>query len=74
MAKHNSFTCSPHCGEHCKCEDPENMACNPYWVAGYCPTDGEGDDCQANLVNLRRMPVLDADGTIVEFTLGAKDG
>lgn len=50
---HNSYLCGPH-GEPngCEilpdaCEDKENTACNPYWLPGYCPTEGEGDVCGA---------------------------
>ena len=47
MKMHNSFTCSPHYDEDCGCEDRENEFCNPYWLPGYCPTDGAGDECFA---------------------------
>jgi len=42
--KHDSYICPPHC-EDCECEDPEDEACNPYWIPGFCPTDGEGPLC-----------------------------
>jgi hypothetical protein len=44
--KHDSYTCPPHCGG-CECEDPDSEACNPYWLPGFCPTDGEGTECLA---------------------------
>lgn len=45
--KHDSYVCPPHCYEGCDCDDPENSACNPYWLPGFCPTDGEGTECLA---------------------------
>jgi len=44
--KHDSYVCPPHC-EGCECEDPDSEACNPYWLPGFCPTDGEGTECLA---------------------------
>jgi len=45
--KHNSYVCPPHV-EGCDCKDKDNSWCNPYWVKGFCPTDGEGENCTAD--------------------------
>ncbi len=36
---HNAFTCDPHV-EGCPCDPKDGTACNPYWEAGTCPTEG----------------------------------
>lgn len=66
--RHDSWLCPPHCYEGCECEDTEDSWCNPYWVSGYCPTDGEGDECKANPESLIREPVANAKGQVIGFT------
>ena len=53
--KHNSYVCSPHV-DGCDCPDKEHWVCNPYWLAGFCPTDGEGKECSPNKDVLVRVP------------------
>lgn len=52
---HNSFVCDPHVDD-CACYPRDEMACNPYWVSGYCPTEGKGE-CEADPDRLIRVPV-----------------
>lgn len=61
--RHSTFICSPHV-EGCSCHPRSKMVCNPYCVLGYCPTDGEGDECKADPSRLVRIPVKGG------FTLG----
>ncbi|KKN16455.1 hypothetical protein LCGC14_0975640 [marine sediment metagenome] len=50
--------CSPHV-DGCECgpdqETRDQMWCNPYSVVGYCPTEGEGDECTADRSRLIRV-------------------
>jgi len=55
MVKHDSFLCPPHVDD-CDCDDKVNTVCNPYCVLGYCPTDGAGDECQADPSQLEKVP------------------
>ncbi len=45
--QHNLFICNPHVDD-CECPDEPGLWCNPYSVEGYCPTEGEGDECEAD--------------------------
>ena len=65
--RHNSFICDPHV-RGCECEPRDEFVCNPYCVLDYCPTDGEGEECEADPNRLIRVPVGDA-----SFTYGLKE-
>ena len=70
--KHDPWLCPPHCYEGCECEDRENMVCNPYWVDGYCPTNGEGEECGADPGSLVRIPVENTEGRTVGFSYAVR--
>jgi hypothetical protein len=66
MSIHSSFICFPHVDD-CDCQPKDEMLCNPYYVSGYCPTEGEGDACEADPSRLVRVPVAGG------FTHGIKE-
>lgn len=58
MKKHDTFLCSPHV-EGCDCPSIEDWLCNPYFVAGYCPTEGAGETCAADSSKLKIRQIGD---------------
>ncbi|KKL97647.1 hypothetical protein LCGC14_1832350 [marine sediment metagenome] len=63
MQQHSTFICDPHV-RGCEC-GPDQLWCNPYSVEGYCPTEGAGDECEADPSKLIVLTLTDGGFTHV---------